>query len=244
MESILPNLYIRSLNNNINQVWDLINKLICKELGISFQSLHKSLKTDDEGFQYNNYLFVIRADDISRIKYIVEQVCLISKRHYVVIKIVERLRHNNICALMSLIKKYSATTVFIFIDNQFHPVPLCIQSLLFRIVIKSKGEEKRKCTSCETFILNNIQKLYELYKKPQCTAVTYFKELRTFCVKISAGCIPISKLAEYILQWKADSEIVSFLADLDVALKKTSKELFALEYYIQLIIDHCVKNDL
>lgn len=247
MEVHIPNLFIKSLGptNNMNDVWELINKMVCQDLGIPFTTLHKSLKDDEEGFQYSTYMFVIRADDIKRIKSIVEQTCLISKRHYIVIKIVEKLRHSIAAGLASLIKKYSSTTVFIFIDNQYHHVPLCIQSLLFRVAIKGGGESgDGGGGACKQFVVQGIQKLYDTFKKPSCT-VTYYKDLRSYCIKISAGCIPISKFAKYILDWKADAEIVCYLANLDLALKKTSKEIFALEYYIQSIVEHCCcKNDL
>ena len=85
--------------------------------------------------------------------------------------------------------------------------------------------------------------MYDSFKKPTCT-VTYFKDLRTYCIKISAGCIPISTFAQFILEWKADTEIVCYLASLDLALKKTSKEIFALEFYVQSIVEYCCKNDL
>ena len=240
METInIPNLFIKSLGYNMEEVWDVINKMVCQDIGMPFTKLHKSLKDDEEGFQYSTYLFVIRADDIKRIKSIVEQTCLISKRHYIVIKIVEKLRHSITAGLVSLIKKYSSTTVFIFIDNQYHHVPLCIQSLLFRVVIKQKDNYE----SCKQFVCQGIQKLYDSFKKPTCT-VTYFKDLRTYCIKISAGCIPISTFAQFILEWKADTEIVCYLASLDLALKKTSKEIFALEFYVQSIVEYCCKNDL
>lgn len=236
----LPNLYIKSFEYNIDKVWDYLDKVICDDIGMEFTPLSKTLKVENN-VKHNKYLFVMRADDIQAIKSVVEQKCLVTKTHYIVLKIVEQMKHNTVVALSSLIKHYTNTTVFIIIENQYNLLPIQLQHLFLRVTLK--GDAKTLTFPSKT-VKKCLDNLLILYKKNTIQSITYFTELRKFCVKISAGCLPISKFAQYVLEWKADSDIVFFLSEMDVNLKQNSKEIFVLEYYVQSIINHCYKHDL
>ena len=64
----------------------------------------------------------------------------------------------------------------------------------------------------------------------------YSKVLREFCIRLGAACVPIHVVAKEILQIYKSYEIISLLAEMEHCCVTTSKNLFALQYYIDLII--------
>lgn len=242
----LPNIYILSYSSD--STWTFISQLICSNVNIPLNDIKQKLKYDEDlEYFYSNYLFVVKGHCIKTIRQIVEQKCIVAQKHFVIINITEKLRANTCLALQSIINKYSNTTTFIFIENEYHKIPSNIKNLLFRIVLKDTS--KNEPVMVKKFVIDNIEKLYNTYKSIQITKdfkkqFKYFSDLRSYCVKLGAGCIPIGIFAKYILEWKANATIVSLLADLDHSLKKTCKYIFSFEYFIGQIIEHCYKNDL
>ena len=243
----LPNLYILSESSDIT--WNFISQLICTNVNIPLNDIKNKLKYDEDlDYFYSNYLFIVKGHCIKTIRQIVEQKCIVAQKHFIIINITEKLRTSNSLALQSVINKYTNTTTFIFIENEYNKTPSNIKDLLFRVVLKDTGV-KNEPVMVKTYVINNIEKLYITYKSIQKSKdfkkqFKYFSDLRCYCIKLGAGCIPISIFAKYILEWKADCEIVSILADLDHSLKKTCKYIFSFEYFIGLIIEYCYKNDL
>ena len=259
-----PHLYIKSASCIVT--WAYINHMVCVMIGKPVTNLFASLQTSETDYLYNNYMFVINAnsESIPIIKSIVEQKCLVLDRHIIVINIIEQLRDTVALALYSVINSYSNTTLFIVVNGSAQPITRSLQNLLLSVHLDFDMELFKKdfesqsildlcigdsdplnlCIQMETkltlkdFLGDYVRVKLDLLKSATTTQTVYYNELRNLVISIGAGCVPVPRLCEILLQWHADGESVAILAEMEAALRITTKELFGLEHYINRFIQH------
>jgi len=254
----VPNIYIDSKSHVVT--WAYINTLVCRLVNLPISNLFACLQNDVErDFLYNNYMFVINvnSDSIKVIKSLVEQKCLITERHIVIINVTDKLRGHLALALSSVINKYTNTTLFILVNISKQYIPRSICNLLLNIdlafdIARFKKDAKvdpdmyvpsddpmnlcimmstctiPRQTHLETYVHRALNELVTNRCKP-----VYLNGVRELAVRIGAGIVPIRMLSQIILRWRADAETVAILAELDSCARQSSKEIFAFEHFIQ-----------
>ena len=93
-------------------------------------------------------------------------------------------------------------------------------------------------TSLEKFIHKNLANLSQLLKKDKTTVLVYGKALRDFCIRIGASCVPISTVCHHILSFMPSQSpfLLDLVAEMDNMCALASKHIFALEYFMDLIV--------
>jgi hypothetical protein len=99
------------------------------------------------------------------------------------------------------------------------------------------------------YVKTSIDSILSLLSRPNVNIHDYTKAIRKFTVKISASCVPISQLGKEVVNYCMEHHpllcmhrmhrmhrIVEIMTDMEHSSKLLSKEIFAIEYHIELLI--------
>ena len=202
-------------------------------------------------------------DCVAFIKSTCTQKSMIGSRHVVILNIVDALKRNPSLAIKSIIEFFSFNAFFIvsscgcFVDARIRNMctlvnlEFDIRKLIGEqnesIIKQSEGDPVNAMLllhvdrlgdpcSLAAFVRKYITNLEKIQKIQNGNMLEYSKVLREFCIRLGAACVPIHVVAKEILKIYDSYDIISLLAEMEHCCVTTSKNLFALQYYIDLII--------
>lgn len=187
-----------------------------------------------------------------------------AKRHVFLLSIVETLKLSKFAALRSLLFDFQNTSWFILMSYPDVPIPRCLIDTCSIINLcpfdldrfkRAKGitsHAGRSTDPIDIILLNHFTKktaldtfvgsrMDELVRG---TRDTYQERLKDFVIKVGASCVPVHTLSHLLLEWGRQTQVdlprlITLLAAMEHTCRISSKQIFALEYYIDAIVKAC-----